>query len=137
MTAGGLASSILADAYQRKDWKRNASIEAAVDWLGFHFSAHENYGPVEALMDRQFISDTPQPKTEYFYFLWALERAGSLYGTELLGAHDWYAEGVEAILGQQRPDGSWHSGVSRCEPVWDTCYAILFLKRATRPLEVR
>lgn len=137
MTAGGIAAAVIADALQGKDWKGNPGIQSAVRWLGFHYSAHENYGPVEALMDRQFVSDTPQPRTEFYYYLWALERAGMLYGTELLGAHDWYAEGVEEVLAQQRPDGSWHAGVTRCQPVWDTCYAVLFLKRATRPLGVR
>ena len=51
-------------------------------------------------------------------------------------------EGAEAILGAQRPDGSWiaplpHGDRSEVtNATWDTCFAILFLKRATRPLDV-
>ena len=61
-----------------------------------------------------------------------------LYVTQTMGKHDWYLEGAKAILDAQKPDGSWlvsdyfRSPPDR--PGWDTCFAILFLKRATRPL---
>ena len=77
-----------------------------------------------------------------YYYLYALERAGIMSATETFGAHRWYVEGAEAILGAQRGDGSWISPLphgDRSETtnaVWDTCFAILFLKRATRPLDV-
>lgn len=137
MTAGALAAAVVADAYGGADWRSNRAVAAAIGWLGYHFSVHENYGPVEPLMDKEFLSDTPQPTTEYFYYLWALERAAGVTGRELFGGHDWYHEGARAILGAQRPDGSWHSGVKRCDPVWDTAYAILFLTRSTNSLEAR
>jgi hypothetical protein len=38
------------------------------------------------------------------------------------------------MIAAQRADGSWFSGVKRCQPVYDTCYAILFLMRSTRPM---
>jgi hypothetical protein len=47
-----------------------------------------------------------------------------------MGIHDWYARGARAILGAQQADGSWPGG----QPVPDTCFAVLFLRRATRPL---
>jgi hypothetical protein len=66
-----------------------------------------------------------------------LERAGELFGTERFGDHEWYPEGALVILDAQEADGSWFrdghgSHVSGRES--DTCWAILFLKRATRPL---
>jgi hypothetical protein len=76
------------------------------------------------------------------YFLYALERAGILCGVEKFGPHRWYAEGAQALVRDQKPDGSWlsphpHGDRSReLNSVWDTCFAILFLKRATRPLDV-
>lgn len=44
-----------------------------------------------------------------------------------IGAHDWYMEGAQWLLIRQRSDGAWagHYG----ENV-DTCFALLFLKRA-------
>ena len=62
-----------------------------------------------------------------------LIRAGIFYGTERFGAHEWYPEGATYLLGEQKPDGSWKAGKSDHE-IWDTCFAILFLRRATRPL---
>ena len=38
-------------------------------------------------------------------------------------------------MGSQRADGSWDSGkYVHNVPVSETCFAVLFLKRATRPL---
>jgi hypothetical protein len=67
------------------------------------------------------------------YYLYALERAGMLTGVEKIGSHDWYAEGAKYLLDHQRADGSWPGGEEE-EAVWNTCFAILFLKRSTRPL---
>ena len=85
-------------------------------------------------MAKEMISDTPNQSTELYYWLWAVERAATLCGLEKLGTQDWYAEGRRELLATQRADGAWYSGVKRCQPVWDTCYAILFLTRSTRPL---
>jgi hypothetical protein len=62
-----------------------------------------------------------------YYFLWSLERVAVVYGLRTIGGQDWYAWGSEVIVGHQRPDGSW--GDSFAGPV-DTCFALLFLKRA-------
>jgi len=36
--------------------------------------------------------------------------------------------------GRGHADGSWGFKSDIDSPVWDTCFAILFLRRATRPL---
>jgi hypothetical protein len=65
----------------------------------------------------------------YYYYLYGLERAGVLTGTEVFGRREWYPEGAQALLRMQGGNGSWDNDA------WNTCFAILFLKRATRPLE--
>jgi len=56
-------------------------------------------------------------------------------GVEKVGGHDWYQEGAREIVGAQRADGSWKSSAyEHHHPVPETCFAVLFLKRATRPL---
>ncbi len=134
MTAGGLASLVIADRLSGQDWKRDRAAQAGLNWVTFHFTAIEHYGPVEELMAKEMISDTPNPMTEFYYYLWAVERAAVLCGLEKLGDHDWYEEGMREILAGQRPDGSWYGGAKRCQPAWDTCFAILFLTRSTRTL---
>ena len=71
-----------------------------------------------------------------YYWLYALERAAMITGTETFGAHAWYAEGAKYILETQKPDGSWltPSKVIETGAAADTCFAILFLRRATAPL---
>ena len=61
--------------------------------------------------------------------MYALERVGMLYGTEIMMTHEWYPEGAKQLIDDQK-GGSWGDGTR------DTCFAILFLKRATRPLDV-
>ena len=60
-----------------------------------------------------------------------------------IGEHDWYKEIGERILSEQSGDGSWPGAAAAAEPgfqsfdhgpTWNTCFAILFLKRATAPL---
>jgi hypothetical protein len=64
-------------------------------------------------------------------FTYSLERTGVLYGTEAFGPHEWYPEGATLLLKAQGANGSWQH---KDRVVWDTCFAILFLRRATRPL---
>jgi hypothetical protein len=77
------------------------------------------------------------PVNYSYYALYAMERAGRLYGTEFFGEHLWYAEGAKQLLASQNADGSWGEKPpekSWSTPTWDTCFAILFLRRATAPL---
>ncbi|HXG63322.1 MAG TPA: prenyltransferase/squalene oxidase repeat-containing protein [Planctomycetota bacterium] len=125
MTAGGVASLAIYDHLLEIDLRRDPAVRAGIQWLAASWSVTENRGTPEF---------DPQPKSELYYALYALERVGMLCGLEKIGPHDWYAEGARAILDAQRKDGSWSSGVDRCDPTWDTCFAILFLKKATRAL---
>jgi len=133
MTAGGVASLVVLNRLAGKEWRQDKTAVAGLSWLTHHFTTLEHFGPVEELMAKEMISDTPNPNTELYYWLWTAGRAATLCGLEKLGTQEWYAEGVHEILAAQKPDGSWSSGVKRCQPVWDTCYAILFLTKSTRP----
>jgi len=127
MTAGAVGALAICDFILDQDRKKDAAIKSGLAWLNAHWSVTGNEGPVE------FDTST---KTEYFYFLYALERAGMLLDVPTVGKHDWYGEGAAAILEAQKADGSWFGGAGRCKPTWDTCFAILFLKKATSRLEV-
>jgi len=63
--------------------------------------------------------------------------AARLERTYKVGSHEWYVEGARFLLNAQRLDGSWlATNTTYLSPTWDTCFAILFLRRATRPLDV-
>lgn len=111
MTAGAVGASVIYDYMVRRDWKKDAVTVAGINWLARHWTVDTNY-----------------------YFLYALERAGMLFGTEKIGEHDWYWEGAKVIVNDQNPDGSWGHREKKEENTWDTCFAILFLKKATRAI---
>lgn len=77
----------------------------------------------------------PSARTFQYYWLYAAERVGMLLSLRRLGEHDWYREGAEWLVSAQRPDGSWHNeatnGGAPEPPLAATCFALLFLERAT------
>jgi hypothetical protein len=71
------------------------------------------------------------------YFLWTVERCGVLFNRRQIGDKDWYPWGVELLLDHQQTDGSWNNGgYPGSIPVADTCFALLFLKRANLAKEL-
>jgi HEAT repeats len=64
----------------------------------------------------------------FYYFVWSLERVAVAYGLQTVGGKDWYAWGSEQLLLTQDNDGGW-SGEWGQGGV-DTCFALLFLRRA-------
>jgi hypothetical protein len=62
----------------------------------------------------------------FYYFLFSLERMAVVYDVKKIGETDWYAWGAKILVDKQEPDGSWKGE----HGVADTCFALLFLKRA-------
>jgi hypothetical protein len=131
MTAGAIGSLAIwdyikdnDDGLKKRTWKSDKDIHEGLVWLAKNFSVTYNPGPYEhAKMEKD-------SKNQYLYYMYALERAGMIYGTEVMGTHKWYPEGAKVLIETQGANGSWGAGTV------DTCFAILFLKRATRALGV-
>jgi len=129
MTAGAIGSLAIwdyikdGDEGKKRTWKNDKDVHEGLQWIAKNFSVTYNPGPYEhAKMEKD-------SKHQYLYYMYALERAGMIYGTEMMGAHKWYPEGAKVLIETQGANGAWGSTV-------DTCFAILFLKRATRALGV-
>ncbi len=126
MTVGAVGALCIADYILGKDWKRSKNVLAGMQWLNVNFSVTE-------------APNDHRGNAWYYYYMYGLERAGMLYGTETIGKHRWYLEGAKKLLEFQAGDGHWaHQGPKKkleC-PARDTCFAILFLKRATHRLDV-
>jgi len=125
MTAGTVGALAIFDYILGRDSKRNTAMLDGLAWLQVHYTVETVPGPIEW----EGISNT----TYLAYYLYALERAGILTGNEKFGTHGWYADGVRVLLEAQKADGSWAFDYWTTD-TWDTCLALLFLKRATRPL---
>jgi hypothetical protein len=78
------------------------------------------------------IDNRPPPESKGgLYFFWGMERIAVLYDLRQLDKKDWYLWGAEILLCHQSPDGSWQKGGYHGEhPVLNTCFALLFLRRA-------
>jgi hypothetical protein len=63
-----------------------------------------------------------------YYYLWTLERMAVIYGFTTIGGKDWYRWGAELLLANQQGDGSWQGDYAQAGI--DTCFALLFLKKA-------
>lgn len=66
----------------------------------------------------------------YYYYMYALERAGILSGMRHIGEHDWYRRGAAELVRRQRPDGSWRE----VHEIVDTAFALLFLAKGHKPI---
>jgi len=92
------------------------AIRDGLAWLDHHFTVTRNPG---------------RPGWHYYY-LFGLERAGVLADQKFMGDHDWYREGATYLVGRQAEAGPW----SPRGGLGDTCFALLFLRRATVPVKV-
>jgi hypothetical protein len=75
------------------------------------------------------------PKDPYMpnnlYLFWTVERVGVLYGMQTINGKEWYPWGAAEILAKQGTNGSWNcGGYAGATPITDTCFALLFLRRA-------
>jgi hypothetical protein len=74
------------------------------------------------------LADNPAfPQQRWLYYLYGLERASALLGLAYWADQPWYLEGARLLLAKQGGNGVW----AFPEGESDTCFAILFLKRAT------
>ncbi len=113
MTCAGVTALEICGSALDAPERYRKPIEGGLAWLGGRFSVTENPG-----LDERHL----------YYYLYSLERACALSGTAKLGEHDWYQEGARFLLLGQRLDGSWEGKTT------STCFAILFLRKATLSL---
>jgi hypothetical protein len=132
MTAGAAGALCIYDYLldPNHSWSKDPMVTGGLAWLAANFRADRNPGNCQ--------NDGREGEHQRYYYLYALERLGKLYGTEAIGTHQWYPEGAQEILKRQRGDGAWQSDNPAQNPglVQNTCFAILFLRRATASLDV-
>ena len=123
MTAGGVGCLVIYDSLKKADWKKNPRTRDGLAWLAGQY----------------WMSGPPPGVTPYwyYYYLYGIERAGMLFDTPVIGVKDWYFDGAKWLLDQQGANGAWDQNklyANPSNPTYDTCFAILFLKKATRGL---
>jgi len=101
------------------------AIRSGIAWLDAHYTPEDNTGGA---------------KSWHYYAMYGVERVGTLLDLLEVGNRDWYAEGARWFLKSQSDNGSFGTakqfgvgGFHSFQDESDTCFAILFLKRASRP----
>jgi hypothetical protein len=126
MTTAGLTALIVSKFYLGKDWKADEKVKKGLDWLARNLSYTSNPGGHAVW---------------HFYYLYGLERVGQIAGMKEFGGRDWYKGGAEWLLDNQKGDGHWEEPAAKptydalADDVVNTCFAILFLRRATPELK--
>ena len=69
-----------------------------------------------------------------YYYLWSLERVAVALNLDTIGNKDWYAWGSGLLLSNQEEDGTWQGDYGTGGV--DTCFALLFLKRANLAMDL-
>lgn len=136
MTCGGIGAIAIFQTILKRDITKDPSIQKGLAWLDRNFSVARHPGKQE-----EKASAESQPLLWKFYYLYSLERAADLTSTDWIGEHHWHSDGAKELLRLQKPSGCWHDPsleVGILDPttsdIWDTCFAVLFLERATQPL---
>lgn len=99
-------------------YDENKATAKALNWIGsrFTYEGGEIMGRV-------------------FYNLYGIERTGRLSGQRFLGGHDWYREGCQYLVREQRTDGAWRTvGAWDNWPAVSTSFALLFLSKGRTPV---
>lgn len=98
-------------------YEDNKPLGNALGWIGSKFSVRQ--------------------RSNTFYSLYGVERAGRLSGLRFLGNHDWYRAGCQFLVeGQSRQDGSWSETEAIGTPsrIITTSFALLFLSKGRTPI---
>lgn len=124
MSCAGLSSLILAD--QNLRGKVPADFQAKINR-----SLRDGYG---WMMKNWNINGGGGGWKYYGYY--SLEKVGDLGGVKKFGKHDWYQELADAIIKEQKDDGSW-PGNNEEKIRENSAFALLILNRATSLLTQR
>ncbi|MFT7534947.1 MAG: hypothetical protein ACI85K_000898 [Hyphomicrobiaceae bacterium] len=132
MTSAGVSGLLLAREGLKKQGGRHRALQKRIDaavldgfaWLAKNFSVRLNPGFAE------------RADNHWSYWLYCLERCCELDGIARLQGRDWYYEGGLQLLAAQRANGSFQAGHSSTLRLDSTCFAILFLAKASAPVPI-
>ncbi len=132
MTSAGVSGLLLARAGLQQQGGKHRALHKRIDaavldgfaWLAKNFSVRLNPGFAE------------RADNHWSYWLYCLERCCELDGIARLQGRDWYYEGGLQLLAAQRANGSFQAGHSSTLRLDSTCFAILFLAKASAPVPI-
>lgn len=140
MTLASICSLIICKYYLKEDYKDDPSIKKGLNWIARYFTVRENPRSITSYYGMC------GPNVWYLYYLYTIERVGTIGGWDSFGGVEWYPTVAQRLLFLQDEDGYWNSwGLRRVadkekkvsaeytwgHPVVDTCLALLCLQKAS------
>lgn len=125
MTAAGVASLYICDLWLHVSRGRcglyadQRRLQKGLEWLARSFSVTRN----------------PARDMWKFYYLYGLERAGTILARRYFGRHDWYREGAEHLVGDPE-----RMVLAPSQYEWlfvQKCFMLLFLAKGNAPILVQ
>ncbi|MEZ6020684.1 MAG: hypothetical protein R3F17_11440 [Planctomycetota bacterium] len=101
--------------------KLDGQVRRGIEWMASH----------DPLPDPGWVGKALHDRWRYYY-LYALQRVGVLAPTTTIGEHDWYQVGARWLIAEQAKEGQWGSPYGESQS--NSCFAILFLRRASAPV---
>ena len=128
MTAAGLANYLICrERLELEEDEVPEWVDPAID------EAYALLGRVYKPTYNHIVGENTGDGYHYCY-LYAVERVGALGGKHLLGTTPWYPSGATWLVAMQKENGAWRDESGMGPPdVLGTCFALLFLKKATPP----
>ena len=102
---------------------KTGTIRKALEYLDKNFVPSSNPGEESKEKGKKGLYDCE------YQFLFFLNAAIGDSGIKKLNSMDWQDESVKYILKTQNKNGSWHSKAFHSDPISDTCFALLLLKK--------
>ena len=133
MTCAGVASLIICGARlesSRVRWANGQPVDC-----GTYSHDRSLGGGIHWLTKNFSVGSNPHHGAWYYYYMYALERAGRLSGLPRFGNYDWYREGAVALLRRQHHRKGMWQGRGESEVV-ATSFALLFLAKGNYPVLV-
>ncbi len=84
-------------------------------------------------LDEHFTLDEEAIGSNFFYYMWTVQRVGEATGRRIFNGIDWYHAATARLLNRQRPDGTWRGPKGR---MLSTGFALLYLARADDPVAI-
>ncbi len=129
MTACGLANVLICasilEARECKEYDAQFSAKAEKAWYDGNAWFQEHWNIADNV-------NNPGINHYHYYALYCIERVGDLKRVNLIGGNPWYDQGARLLVDEQLPGGYWEKQDTHTpRDVLNTCFALLFLNRAT------
>ncbi|MCE9592062.1 MAG: DUF4159 domain-containing protein [Planctomycetes bacterium] len=123
MTGGAIAALCLTERYlygpQMVDPNKpnvSANLRKGIRWL-----------------DENFSLDDKAEESDWFYYMWCMQRVGGATGYRSFNNVDWFRDVTARVIDRQLADGTWQGTQGR---LLSTGFALLYLSRASDPLAI-